>query len=227
MPDQGNSGERKLPNIFDTDDLIDEFDRDDDVSDLIIDAEESHRGAFGDYGGESGGLIERTFRERIVLVGVTLAGDDPEETDASLDELALLVDTAGGERRRDCLPESAERSGVGRSRRAAPAQCATERGGAGRAAVGVVAAQRALRRGQLRAGRRAQGGRLGGGGDGARHLDRGESGLLQLAAGQAQHDDAQLLKLRFELANFEAQRRLLVLEHTDTLAETLVLGEQR
>ena len=91
VPDQGNSGERELPNIFDTDDLIDEFDRDDDVSDLIIDAEESHRGAFGDYGGESGGLIERTFRERIVLVGVTLAGDDPEETDASLDELALLV----------------------------------------------------------------------------------------------------------------------------------------
>ena len=43
VPDQGNSGERKLPNIFDTDDLIDEFDRDDDVSDLIIDAEESHR----------------------------------------------------------------------------------------------------------------------------------------------------------------------------------------
>ena len=30
-----------------------------------------------------------------MLVGVTLAGDDPEETDASLDELALLVDTAG------------------------------------------------------------------------------------------------------------------------------------
>ena len=41
VPDQGNSGERKLPNIFDTDDLIDEFDRDDDVSDLIIDAEEA------------------------------------------------------------------------------------------------------------------------------------------------------------------------------------------
>ena len=96
MLDQGNSGEREFPNIFDTDDLIDEFDRDDDVSDLIIDAE-SHRGAFGDYGGESGGLIERTFRERIVLVGVTLAGDDPEETDASLDELALLVDTAGAD----------------------------------------------------------------------------------------------------------------------------------
>ena len=59
--------------------------------------EESHRGAFGDYGGESGGLIERTFREKIILVGVTLDGGDVEETDAMLDELALLVDTAGAD----------------------------------------------------------------------------------------------------------------------------------
>ncbi|MDG2029035.1 MAG: GTPase HflX [Acidimicrobiales bacterium] len=59
--------------------------------------EESHRGAFGDYGGESSGLIERTFRERIILVGVTQDGDDPELADASLDELALLVDTAGAD----------------------------------------------------------------------------------------------------------------------------------
>jgi GTP-binding protein HflX len=62
-----------------------------------IEEEESHRGAFGDYGGESGGLIERTFRERIILVGVTLDGGDDEETDAMLDELALLVDTAGAD----------------------------------------------------------------------------------------------------------------------------------
>ena len=59
--------------------------------------EESHRGAFGEFGGESGGLIERTFRERIVLVGVTTSGQVPEETEASLDELALLVDTAGAD----------------------------------------------------------------------------------------------------------------------------------
>ncbi len=59
--------------------------------------EESHRGAFGDYGGESGGLIERTFREKIILVGVTLDGGDVEDTDAMLDELALLVDTAGAD----------------------------------------------------------------------------------------------------------------------------------
>jgi GTP-binding protein HflX len=58
---------------------------------------ETHRGAFGEFGGESGGLIERTFRERIVLVGVTRPGTSDEETDASLDELSLLVDTAGAD----------------------------------------------------------------------------------------------------------------------------------
>ena len=58
---------------------------------------ESHRGAFGDYGGESSGLIDRTFRERIVLVGVTMPSGSQDETDASLDELALLVDTAGAD----------------------------------------------------------------------------------------------------------------------------------
>ena len=58
---------------------------------------ESHRGAFGDYGGESAGLIDRTFRERIVLVGVTMPPDGVEDTEASLDELALLVDTAGAD----------------------------------------------------------------------------------------------------------------------------------
>jgi len=42
-------------------------------------------------------LIERTIRERIVLVGVTLAGVDPDDVDAGLDELALLVDTAGAD----------------------------------------------------------------------------------------------------------------------------------
>jgi GTP-binding protein HflX len=42
-------------------------------------------------------LIERAFRERIVLVGVTLPPLDADDTDASLDELALLVDTAGAD----------------------------------------------------------------------------------------------------------------------------------
>ena len=42
-------------------------------------------------------LIDRSIRERIVLVGVTLPGGDEEQTDASLDELTLLVDTAGAD----------------------------------------------------------------------------------------------------------------------------------
>ena len=42
-------------------------------------------------------LIERTKREQIVLVGVTLPGHTDAETDASLDELALLIDTAGAD----------------------------------------------------------------------------------------------------------------------------------
>jgi GTP-binding protein HflX len=42
-------------------------------------------------------LIERTRRERIVLVGVTLSGHTDDETEQSLDELSLLVDTAGAD----------------------------------------------------------------------------------------------------------------------------------
>jgi GTPase len=44
-----------------------------------------------------GSLIERTFRERIVLVGVALPGTDLDAVEAGLDELALLVDTAGAD----------------------------------------------------------------------------------------------------------------------------------
>jgi GTP-binding protein HflX len=42
-------------------------------------------------------LIDRTFRERIVLVGVLFPGVTPEELDRQLDELALLADTAGAD----------------------------------------------------------------------------------------------------------------------------------
>ena len=42
-------------------------------------------------------LIERTKREQIVLVGVTLPGHTDADTDASLDELSLLIDTAGAD----------------------------------------------------------------------------------------------------------------------------------
>ena len=58
---------------------------------------ETHRGGFGTHGGESGAFIERTFREKIVLVGVTLGGGDSARTDADLDELAQLIDTAGAD----------------------------------------------------------------------------------------------------------------------------------
>lgn len=42
-------------------------------------------------------LIDRSFRERIVLVGVIFPETTPEELDRELDELALLVDTAGAD----------------------------------------------------------------------------------------------------------------------------------
>ena len=61
------------------------------------DEDETHRGAFGDFGGESAGLIDRAFREQIVLVGVQFPGTSSDEIDADLDELARLVDTAGAD----------------------------------------------------------------------------------------------------------------------------------
>ena len=42
-------------------------------------------------------LIDRTFREKIVLVGVQFPGVSAEDLDHQLDELALLVDTAGAD----------------------------------------------------------------------------------------------------------------------------------
>lgn len=42
-------------------------------------------------------LIERSIRERIVIVGVTLGSHTEDETEASLDELTLLIDTAGAD----------------------------------------------------------------------------------------------------------------------------------
>ncbi len=56
-----------------------------------------HRGGFGEFGGETSAFIERTFRERIILVGVSFPPHDDEAVDASLDELELLVDTAGAD----------------------------------------------------------------------------------------------------------------------------------
>jgi GTPase len=42
-------------------------------------------------------LIERAFREKIVLVGVTIPPESVEDTENSVDELSLLVDTAGAD----------------------------------------------------------------------------------------------------------------------------------
>jgi GTPase len=44
-----------------------------------------------------GTLIERAFRERIILVGVVFPGRTNETVDEELDELALLVDSAGAD----------------------------------------------------------------------------------------------------------------------------------
>jgi GTP-binding protein HflX len=44
-----------------------------------------------------GTLIERAIRERIVLVGVTMPPATDDDTEAHLDELGLLVDTAGAD----------------------------------------------------------------------------------------------------------------------------------
>jgi GTP-binding protein HflX len=65
-------------------------------------------------------LIERSFREKIVLVGVITPGTTPDEVDAHLDELALLVDTAGADvmarviQRRDA-PDPATYVGKGKA----------------------------------------------------------------------------------------------------------------
>jgi GTPase len=61
-------------------------------------ADDSHRGAFGEFGGEvRGGFLDRSFRERIVTVGMVRPGSTAELVEASLDELDLLLDTAGAD----------------------------------------------------------------------------------------------------------------------------------
>jgi GTP-binding protein HflX len=71
---------------------------DDDATDLdALDDDDAHRGGFGEFGGEARGLIDRTFRERIILVGVIGDDGDTDAVDDALDELAQLVDTAGAD----------------------------------------------------------------------------------------------------------------------------------
>ncbi len=65
-------------------------------------------------------LIERTFREKIVLVGVVFPDRTPREVEESLDELARLVNTAGADvearivQRRDA-PDPATYVGKGKA----------------------------------------------------------------------------------------------------------------
>jgi GTP-binding protein HflX len=63
----------------------------------VTERTEGHRGGFGEVGGEQGAFIDRAFRERIVLAGVTIPPATVDETEAGLDELAQLVDTAGAD----------------------------------------------------------------------------------------------------------------------------------
>ena len=57
-----------------------------------------HRGAFGEFGATvERGFIDRAFREKIIIVGVGLSHQTAEQVDTSLDELELLVDTAGAD----------------------------------------------------------------------------------------------------------------------------------
>ncbi len=55
-----------------------------------------HRGAFGEFGATvEEGFLDRSFRERVVIVGLCQSAQTDEQTSASLDELELLIDTAG------------------------------------------------------------------------------------------------------------------------------------
>ena len=67
------------------------------VDDESPDPASDHRGAFGDFGGTSGAFIDRAFREKIVLVGMTTQANRSDDVEANLDELAQLVDTAGAD----------------------------------------------------------------------------------------------------------------------------------
>ena len=90
----------------------------DEATDTDTDA---HRGGFGEFGGDGSGLIDRAFRERIVLVGVVRPDRGVAATDAALDELSLLVDTAGADAvervcQRRTSPDPATFVGAGKAR---------------------------------------------------------------------------------------------------------------
>ena len=59
--------------------------------------DESHRGGFGDLGGEERGLIDRSFRERIIAVGFLEEGRNEASVKLEVEELCRLIDTAGAD----------------------------------------------------------------------------------------------------------------------------------
>jgi len=73
-------------------------DSDESNGDEAPESAETHRGAFGEFGADGdGGFLERGFREKIIIVGMTLSGESEMATHQSLDELELLIDTAGAD----------------------------------------------------------------------------------------------------------------------------------
>ena len=69
---------------------------------LVVDVQpddqsSSHRGGFGSLGGEERGFIDRSFRERIILVGVDSESTPNYSIDTQMDELQQLVLTAGAD----------------------------------------------------------------------------------------------------------------------------------
>ena len=57
----------------------------------------SHRGGFGDLGGEERGFIDRSFREKIILVGLDMGNTSDLSIAAQMSELERLVSTAGAD----------------------------------------------------------------------------------------------------------------------------------
>ena len=58
---------------------------------------DSHRGGFGDLGGEERGFIDRSFRERIIIVGLDTGNEKDLSIAAQMAELERLVSTAGAD----------------------------------------------------------------------------------------------------------------------------------
>jgi|TARA_B100001094_G_scaffold333406_2_gene411596 GTP-binding protein HflX len=63
----------------------------------LVSETESHRGGFGELGGEERGFIDRTFRERIILVGLDRGIEADLSIAAQMAELQELVSTAGAD----------------------------------------------------------------------------------------------------------------------------------